>query len=298
MNNNFIPTTNEFLGYLKVEKGYSDKTIEAYRNDLNQFFSFLNEKITSIEEVNKEIIGDYISTCKEKEYSLATISRKIASIRSLFKYLYIEEQLKTNIAKNIRIKGRENKLPETISVQELDTIFQYLNNRKDKNIKRDTAIIEILYGCGTRISELVNLNISDINISESVIRCIGKGQKERLIPINNSALNSINEYIKLERSNLDKIKNGALLLNHRGHRISRQTIWKIVKKILQDNNMSHKYTPHTFRHTFATHVLQGGASIRHIQEMLGHSSIATTQIYTHIDKIWLKKEYNRSHPRA
>ena len=298
MNNNFIPTTNEFLGYLKVEKGYSDKTIEAYRNDLNQFFSFLNEKITSIEEVNKEIIGDYISTCKEKEYSLATISRKIASIRSLFKYLYIEEQLKTNIAKNIRIKGRENKLPETISVQELDTIFQYLNNRKDKNIKRDTAIIEILYGCGTRISELVNLNISDINYSESVIRCIGKGQKERLIPINNSALNSINEYIKLERNKLNKIQNGALFLNNRGHRISRQTIWKIVKKVLQDNHMSHKYTPHTFRHTFATHVLQGGASIRHIQEMLGHSSIATTQIYTHVDKIWMKKEYNRSHPRA
>ncbi len=298
MKNNFLITTNEFLGYLKVEKGYSEKTIEAYRNDLNQFFSYTNKKITSISSIDKETISDYIATCKDKEYSLSTISRKIASIRSLFKYLYLEEQLKTNIAKNIRIKGRENKLPETISIEEMNIIFDYLNKQNHPTAKRDIAIIEILYGCGIRISELVNLNISDIDNTESIIRCIGKGQKERLIPINHSALDSINNYINIERSNINKKQNQALFLNNRGLRISRQTIWQIVKIIFQKNKMSYNYTPHTFRHTFATHILQGGASIRHVQEMLGHSSIATTQIYTHIDKTWMKKEYNKAHPRA
>ena len=298
MKNNFLITTNEFLGYLKVEKGYSEKTIEAYRNDLNQFFSYTNKKITSINSIDKETMSDYISTCKDKEYSLSTISRKIASIRSLFKYLYLEEQLKTNIAKNIRIKGRENKLPETISIEEINIIFDYLNKQNHPTAKRDIAIIEILYGCGIRISELVNLNTSDIDNTESIIRCIGKGQKERLIPINHSALDSINNYINIERSNINEKQNQALFLNNRGLRISRQTIWQIVKIIFQKNKMNYKYTPHTFRHTFATHILQGGASIRHVQEMLGHSSIATTQIYTHIDKTWMKKEYNKAHPRA
>ena len=298
MKNIFLITTNEFLGYLKVEKGYSEKTIEAYRNDLNQFFSYINKKITSISSIDKEIISDYIATCKDKEYSLSTISRKIASIRSLFKYLYLEEQLKTNIAKNIRIKGRESKLPETISIEEINTIFDYLNKQNHPTAKRDIAIIEILYGCGIRISELVNLNISDIDNAESIIRCIGKGQKERLIPVNHSALTSINNYINIERFNINKKQNQALFLTNRGSRISRQTIWQIVKIIFQKNKMKYNYTPHTFRHTFATHILQGGASIRHVQEMLGHSSIATTQIYTHIDKTWMKKEYNKAHPRA
>ena len=146
---------------------------------------------------------------------------------------YLEEQLKTNIAKNIRIKGRENKLPETISIEEMNIIFDYLNKQNHPTAKRDIAIIEILYGCGIRISELVNLNTSDIDNTESIIRCIGKGQKERLIPINHSALDSINNYINIERSNIKKKQNQALFLNNRGSRISRQTIWQIVKIIFQ-----------------------------------------------------------------
>ena len=299
MKNTFSVKTNEFLGYLKVEKGYSNKTIEAYRNDLIQFFTHVNKRTHSLDKINKKIIGDYIASCKEKEYSLSTISRKIASIRSLFKYLFVEGYLQTNIAKNISITGRESKLPPIISMQEIGKLFDHLNKQIHPSSKRDLAIIEILYGCGLRISELVDLNISDINNSEGIIRCIGKGQKERLIPINSSALFSIDKYIARERTKLGKKnKSQALFLNIRGQRITRQSVWLTVKKLFKETDMNYNFTPHTFRHTFATHILQGGASIRHVQEMLGHTSIATTQVYTHIDKVWMKKEYNRSHPRA
>ena len=200
--------------------------------------------------------------------------------------------------KNISRNNKSKSLPKSLPDIELIKIFKLLNKSKDKNKLRNKAIFEIFYGCGLRVSELINLDIENINFEESQIKCTGKGNKQRIVPTNDNCLKSINDYIELERNILKIKESRSLFLNKNGRRISRQTIWTTVKECTKDLNLSIEVTPHTLRHSFATELLKGGANIREVQELMGHSSLAATQIYTFLDNDWIKKEYLNSRPRA
>jgi len=195
--------------------------------------------------------------------------------------------------------AKNNLLPKSLSSNEINKIFNYLESNKSQNRYRDKVIVEILYGCGLRISELISLNTHDIDFEGSTIQCTGKGNKQRIIPTNNSCLKSVDDYLQNERSKIKILsRNQALIVNKNGSRISRQTAWNSVKSVINQLNLDPDITPHTFRHTFATDLLKGGANLRQVQEMLGHSSLSATQIYTMLDNEWIKKEFLTAHPRA
>ena len=200
--------------------------------------------------------------------------------------------------KNISRNNKSKSLPKSLSDYEVNKIFDLIDRSEDKNKLRNKAIFEILYGCGLRVSELINLDVENVNFEESQIKCTGKGNKQRIVPTNDNCLKSINDYIEFERNILKIKESKALFLNNNGRRVSRQTIWTSVKDCTKDLNLSIEVTPHTLRHSFATALLKGGANIREVQELMGHSSLSATQIYTFLDNDWIKKEYLNSHPRA
>jgi len=298
--NKFKSLTNEFLASNTIEKGNSINTIEAYKNDLCQFTNWLDKKNVSISSIGESTIEKYLIFLGKRGYESSTISRKTACLKAFFKFLLKENIYKRNIMENIKRPTKKSFLPKSLSSNELNKIFHYLEFNNEPNNLRDKVIFEILYGSGLRISELVSLNIHNINFEQSTIQCTGKGAKQRIIPTNESCLKSIDDYIQLERSIIKKaaIREQALLLNKNGRRISRQTAWSSVKEITKKLSLDQNITPHTLRHTFATDLLKGGANLRQVQEMLGHSSLSATQIYTILDTEWIKKEFLSSHPRS
>lgn len=298
--NKFKSLINEFLASNSIEKGNSTNTIEAYKNDLYQFTTWLDKKNISISSIGESNIEKYLIFLGKRGYESSTISRKTACLKAFFKFLLKENIYKRNIMENIKRPTKKSFLPKSLSSNELNKIFHYLEFNNEPNNLRDKVIFEILYGSGLRISELVSLNIHNINFEQSTIQCTGKGAKQRIIPTNESCLKSIDDYIQLERSIIKKatIREQALLLNKNGRRISRQTAWSSVKAIIKKLSLNQNITPHTLRHTFATDLLKGGANLRQVQEMLGHSSLSATQIYTILDNEWIKKEFLSSHPRS
>jgi integrase/recombinase XerD len=290
----------EYLVHLKLEKNLSVNTISSYRNDLTAFLSFLKDKnIIDPSEVNSEHISSFFKLLNELGLSGTSSARYFSSLKGFFLFLIKNKYILKNPIEKISAPKLSKKLPSVLDVSEVEKILSQ-PDISDKFGLRDKAMLELFYACGTRVSELINLKISDLFFSDEIIRVFGKGSKERLIPIGSSAIKWINDYLKLSRPLLMKKSKSEnyLFLNSRSSKLSRMGVWKIIDRYVKEAGIEKEVHPHTFRHSFATHLLEGGADLRAVQEMLGHADISTTQIYTHIDRDYIKQVHKQYHPRG
>ena len=298
---NWESEINGFKDYLKVEKGLSDNSIHAYITDLYKLVQFLEEKNYNVgpESVKLEHLKEMIEWVNNRGISPRTQARIISGIKSFYKYLLIEEKVEKDPTALLETPKVGRKLPEILSVEEIDTIINAVDTKKPEG-QRNKAILETLYSCGLRVSELIELKISNLFFESGFIKIEGKGSKERLVPISTKAIKEINLYLSEYRRNLriHPDHEDILFLNRRGKKLSRVMIFTIIKNITQKLGMDKNISPHTFRHSFATHLIDGGANLRAVQEMLGHESIITTEIYTHLDKEYLKNTIIQYHPRS
>jgi len=297
---------NSYISFLKNEKNYSNNTIISYKNDLLQLLNYLKEykiiKRDSIKYIDRSILRKYIVYLKKCDYSVRSICRKISTIRSFFKFLSREGMVDINPTINLITPKIVKKLPSFLYLEEINKLIETPSGHTILGI-RDRAILELLYGTGMRVGELVNLSIRDIDLYEKTVRVFGKGSKERILPLGNPSIRAVQEYLTsrdIFRKNisLDKIDQNALFLNRFGGRLSARSIRRLLIKYMKMADLNKKISPHVLRHSFATHLLGGGADLRSVQELLGHESLSTTQIYTHITKERLKAIYNKSYPRS
>lgn len=288
-----------FLDFVSYEKGLSKNTQLSYRNDLLKFSNYLTKKkILNLNSLNRNDIRNYLLKLKSDGLKPSSISRHIVSIRKFFEYLLQEGLISEDPSALIHSPKIWKNIPETLSVNEVTTLLSYISSLKNyRHAFRDKVMIELSYACGLRVSELVNLKLNSIYFEESYIQVTGKGKKDRLIPINKSTLIIIDEYIKTERLKYNIDDNHLFLSQHKKF-LTRQRIWQIIKKHIKNAGIIKNISPHTLRHSFATHLLENGGTLRAIQEMLGHSNISTTEIYTHIEKNRLKNIHEKFHPRA
>ncbi|MGM9879532.1 MAG: site-specific tyrosine recombinase XerD [Bacilli bacterium] len=285
----------DYIDYIKYERKLSFETVKNYKYDLNKFILFLKENgIKSFNEVSQKDIEKYLAFISSM--NSRTISRNITSINNLFIFLLREKKIKSNPCEFIDRPKLKKSLPDTLSIEEVTSLLDIpLNNKFDY---RNKAMLELLYGCGLRISELISLTLRDVDMENDIIRCIGKGSKERIVPINDYATHYLKLYLEKRDLFLINGKNDYLFLNNHGKQITRQGFFKNLKKILMEKGIDKDVTPHTLRHSFATHMLSGGADLRSIQMLLGHSDISTTKIYTHISNEKVKQDYKDFHPRS
>jgi len=289
----------EFLNYLVVERGLSDNTISAYRSDLYKYADFLEskKKRLHINEVERNDIRDYMIFQKEHSLASNSISRSLVAIKVLHRFLLREKYIKEDITSVLDSPKLWKHLPETLSLPEIEEIIKKPNVRNWLGL-RDKAVLELMYATGLRVSEIVNLSIDNVNLEVGFLRCTGKGNKERIVPVGRQAQNAIEKYLLKSRIRLKKPESpNTLFLSRLGKKISRQSFWKMIKKYAMLAGIKKDITPHTLRHSFATHLLERGADLRVVQEMLGHADISTTQIYTHINKERLKSIHHKFHPR-
>ena len=298
-----------FLNFMSVEKGASGNTVAAYKNDLHQFDVYLtalrgNGKPRDWETIERDLIIDYLLSLRSKTgdgkgYAEATVARKVAAIKSFFQYMQAEGAIHGNPAESLESPRVGRSLPKPLSVTEVDELLVQPMKRNSPEAKRDRAMLELLYATGLRVTELVSLNMDDINMSGPYVRCMGKGSKERTIPIHEQAAAAVEQYMNDGRAHLVKNrKESALFVNRRGERLTRQGFWLILKQYAKEANIATPVTPHTLRHSFATHMLRGGAPLRNVQELLGHANISTTQVYTQIANEHVRQVYEKAHPRA
>ena len=297
---NWQDSINNFKNYLNIERGLSTNSIKSYENDLNKFLNFLQIEKNKYkpDEVTTDLIKEFIYDISKKLKS-SSQSRIISGIKNFYDYLIFENIISNNPVDNIELPKIEKKLPNILSIEEIDRILNNINKEKPES-ERNIAIIETLYGCGLRVSELINLKISNLFFSEDFIIVTGKGNKQRLVPISEVNKKSINCYILNSRGKL-KIKEeckDTLFLNRRGSKLSREMIFTIIKKLVLKSKINKKISPHSFRHSFATHLLENGADLKSIQQLLGHQSITTTEIYMHLDNKALLNVMNKYHPRS
>jgi integrase/recombinase XerD len=292
----------DYLTFVSAEKGFSGNTLAAYRNDLTQFADFLEKTSPSIAswgEVTKGVIISYILDLKEREYASATVARKVASIKSFFHFLANEGAITDDPTATLESPKVKRHLPTILSRENVNRLLAEPAKSSTPKALRDRALLELLYATGMRASEVVGLDVDDVNLASASVRCLGKGAKERIIPIHPRAVAALEGY--LEKGRLHFLKDPqrkALFLNPRGLRLTRQGVWLLIKQYASQADITTEVTPHTLRHTFATHLLAGGASLRDVQELLGHSNISTTQIYTHLTSHQLRGVYDKAHPRA
>jgi integrase/recombinase XerD len=296
---------DNFLKYLEVEKGFPQNTILAYRNDLNQFAAFVEAEaakrgyIPAWAGFDRQAMLGYLLDLRQRNYAATTVARKVAAIRSLFNFMVAEGMIKTNPIQDVRSPKIGKSLPKPISISQVRLLLEQPSKLATPEAKRDKAMLHLLYASGMRVSELVSLNLDDIDINGGYVRCFGKGHKERMIPIHEQAALAVKEYIEGTRPQLvHKGDEKALFVNLRGDRLTRQGFWQILKGYAKAANLTTEITPHTLRHSFATHMLNGGADLRSVQELLGHANISTTQIYTHLTSEHIRRTYEKSHPRA
>jgi integrase/recombinase XerD len=289
----------QYIHYLAVEKGLARNTLESYERDLTGYFKNLQSQgVSELAQISKTHIFQYLLHLKGKGRATATVNRNLAAIRSFHQFLYRERRAEQDPSLHLETPKLEKRLPKTLTIEEVEALLRQPDCSTSPGL-RDQAMLEILYATGTRVSELVSLQISDVNLAMGFIRCIGKGSKERIIPLGQTAIRIMGDYLKRSRPKLLKKTSGAaLFLNHRGQALTRQGFWKMIKKYAKEASIGKEITPHTLRHSFATHLVENGADLRSVQEMLGHADISTTQIYTHLTKSKIKEVYSRTHPRA
>ena len=277
---------SEYIEFLEIERGLAENTLEAYRRDIVQFFDFIIvHNIKNIKQINRSHINLFFKDLREKKIAPSSISRKIASIKGFFNWLNIIQLIDFNPTLSLEQPKLSLRLPKVLSTEDVETILN------SKLSKRNKAIIELIYAAGLRVSELCSLEIHNIDLNAKYVRCIGKGSKERIIPIGKKAIKAIHLYLK-EREYIMKknnIKKAPLFIRENGHGISRIEVYEIINKL--SNLVNKKITPHVLRHSFATHLLENGADLRIVQELLGHSDVSTTQLYTHVSKKRLKEIY-------
>jgi len=291
----------DYLTMLRVEKNLSTNSITSYKADLNRYINFLFniESIKNLNSIRQIHIRNFIRYLNDQNLSSSSINRSFSSIRSYHKFLSGEEKISHNPTQLLEPPKQSKKLPKVLSVQEVNEIINSVNLESSMGY-RDMAILETLYSAGLRVSELCALEMNNILFDSSMLRILGKGNKERYVPLGSKAIKLIDDYYKYVRSKLvdKKHSDGNVFLSKNGKQLTRMTIFNIMKKWTLISGINKAISPHTFRHSFATHLLEGGADLRAVQEMLGHSDISTTQIYTHLDNEYLKEVHQTFHPRA
>lgn len=290
----------EYLAHIKLEKNLSQNTVSSYKNDINTFISFLKDSgINDPSDISSDHIGSFFKILNELGLLGSSSARYFSSLKGFFLYLLKNKYIVTNPIEKITAPKISKKLPGVLDVNEVEKILS-APDANDKLGLRDKAMLELFYACGTRVSELINIKVSDLFFEDEIIRVFGKGSKERLIPIGSSAVKWIGVYLKKSRPLLMKKSKSEnnLFLNSRGSKLSRMGVWKIIDRYVKEAGIKKDVHPHTFRHSFATHLLEGGADLRAVQEMLGHADISTTQIYTHIDRDYIKQVHKQYHPRG
>jgi len=286
-----------FLDHLSVERGLSTNTLSAYRQDLEKYFRYLEKRNLSLEKIEKEDIRSFMMAEKESGLSARSIGRNLATLRTFHRFLVHEGCLKEDPTILLESPKLWRKLPEVLSIAEVDQLLAVPSGRNWMAL-RDRALLEGLYATGLRVSEIASLKLEDLHLDVGFLRCFGKGGKERIVPLGKQAIYSIRKYLERARPKLFRGKDkDFLFLSRLGKRLSRQSIWKIIQKCAREARIKKRITPHTLRHSFASHMLERGADLRVVQEMLGHSDISTTQLYTHVDRGRLKAIHEKYHPR-
>lgn len=288
-----------FLNYLAVEKGLALNTLVSYRFDLRDFFSYCHKKeLSSPTQINRQTVKAYLLRLHRKNLTPATISRHLAAIRSFYRFLLNEERVSIDPTDNLESPPLVQHLPQVLTLQEVEVLLRQPSPVKPAGL-RDKAMLELLYATGMRVSELISLELEHLNLEHGFVLALGKGSRERIIPLGSAAARYVSLYLTQGRPKLLKNKRTKILfVNQRGTRLTRQGFWKIIKKYARQAGIKKEIAPHTIRHSFATHLLENGADLRSVQELLGHVDITTTQIYTHLTDVRLREVYNQTHPRA
>ena len=287
-----------FVAYTAGECHLSDNTVAAYRRDLRRFFEWLQRR--SIPELTIRELADYVAWLSDKALAPASVARHIVSLKVFFRYLQLEGVLRDNLAELLGSQKLWKRIPQVLSAEQVDRLVRS-PRKTDPWYRRDRGLLELLYATGCRASEVSNLQLSDVHLDQGYCICRGKGDKQRMVPLGGRAIDALRRYLEHDRQRLAKRSGGEprwILLSYRGRRLRRERIWELLKFYAARVGISPDVSPHTLRHSFATHMLSGGTDLRQVQEMLGHASIATTQIYTHVDPTRLKAVHKQFHPRA
>ncbi len=288
----------EFLIYLRVIKNYSPNTIFSYNSDLKDFLTFLREKKLDLDKLNLENFRNYLKSLKERGYNNFSIARKLSSLKSFFRFLEEEKGKKFSFIFLFETPKLPFRLPKVLSLEEVEALFSVPDTSTPSGY-RDKTMLEVLYATGLRVSELVNLRINNLNLELGLIKVLGKGNKERIIPLGDYALEYLKNYLqKVRPLFVNQNSKDYVFLGRLGNPLTRQRFWQIIKNYAKKVGLEDKISPHVLRHSFATHLLQGGANLRALQMLLGHNSLSTTQIYTHLDFKKLREVYDKYHPRA
>ncbi len=289
---------DRFADFLHLERGLSPNTVSAYRRDLAGFSEFLKKrKLSNIQQIKRTQVMDHLMQLKDQGLKATSVARKLAAIKMWFRFLVNERMIGEDPTSVLESPRTWKTLPDVLGLEEVTRLIGKPNFHRTQGI-RDRAVLELLYATGMRVSEVAGLSLKDLHLDMGFVRCVGKGNKERIVPIGKQATQAISMYLKKARPKLDKGKQpGALFLSRTGTRLSRQMIWNLIRQYAKAARIKKHITPHTLRHSFATHLLERGADLRVVQELLGHANIATTQIYTHVDQGRLKKIHQQFHPR-
>jgi len=294
------PDEKSFLNYLATEKGLSSHSLQAYEKDLSQFFDFLAIQKKDYKTIAPQELKLFLSFLKRQEFSQRSIARKLSSLRQFYRFLMREGTIEADPSELLSLRVKEKKLPKHFTAQEIKALLGSPNPSSERGV-RDKAILEVWYATGCRVSELSDINVSDWDFKQSVVLVHGKGRKQRLVPVYTEALTWAKKYLDVRHEwvrRFDNLEEKAFFLNDRGNKMTRLFLWKLLKKYAKDAGLNRAVWPHMLRHSFATHLLWGGADLRVVQELLGHSSIATTEVYTHLDIENLKKMQAKFHPRS
>ncbi len=287
---------DEFLNYLSVEKGLAHNSIEAYRQDLNQYRSYLTrKKISGLDRVKRDEIVQFLLKEKDRGLEPASLARRLVAVKLFHRFLHKEGRLKVDITSILEGPRLWKKLPHFMTLPEMERILQAPQPKKPGGV-RDRALLELLYATGMRVTEVVTLRREDLNLESAFLKCRGKGEKERIVPLGQTAIEAIKVYLTKVRSRLPPSE--FVFVNASGKSLTRQRLWQLIRQYARAAGIQKKITPHTFRHSFATHLLERGADLRIVQELLGHADISTTQIYTHVSRDHLKSVHAKFHPRG
>lgn len=289
----------DYLHFLRVERQLATNTLRSYERDLQAYLAYVDDNTLPLAQIDRLHIVQFLQRLKEQGKSTSTISRHISSIRKFHQFLLRARLSDTDPTVHLEMPKQEKKLPHVLHIEHIEQLLEAPNKETSQGL-RDCAILELLYGSGIRVSECLSLNLEDVHLSMGFIRVFGKGGKERIIPLGRSAVEACDAYIRQARGLLigNAAATDAFFVNQRGGRLTRQGIWKILKQHAQTAGIQIDITPHILRHSFATHLVENGADLRAVQEMLGHADISTTQIYTHVSKTRLSEVYKQFHPRA